>query len=193
MFCFKSQNEIYVSDHSKHCIILFDLNLNQLKHFGSEGVGSNQLNYPLGLSCHGDYLYICDRDNKRIQIFSLDFEYVNTIQLNGLKPYRTELSNTTIVVSCNGVFYDFVSKDLKFKYNIAGTNNINYFYSTFYALNVKQEKIYFFDSDGNFLEEKAFHEQLILSSNWVSGSMCRYKDQLYMTDYNSGKVFKFLE
>ena len=92
-----------------------------------------------------------------------------------------------------GVFYDFVSKDLKFKYNIAGTNNINYFYSTFYALNVKQEKIYFFDSDGNFLEEKAFHEQLILSSNWVSGSMCRYKDQLYMTDYNSGKVFKFLE
>ena len=60
----------YVSVEIKHCIILFDLNLNQLKQFGSNGVGNNQLKYPRGLCCHGDYVYICDWDNKRIQINS---------------------------------------------------------------------------------------------------------------------------
>ena len=62
------RNEIYVSVHQKHCIILFDLNLNKLKQFGSWGAGNNQFNYPRDLCCHGDYVYICDRSNKRIQI-----------------------------------------------------------------------------------------------------------------------------
>ena len=71
--------------------------------------------------------------------------------------------------------------------------NINYVDSTFCALNVIQKKIFFFHSDGNFLEKKAFNEKLILSNSWPSGSMCKYKDQLYMIDYSSGKVFKLLE
>ena len=69
------RNEIYVSVHQKHCIFSFDMNLKKLKQFGSNGMGNNQLNYPLGLCCHGDYFYICDRDNKRIQILTFDLEY----------------------------------------------------------------------------------------------------------------------
>ena len=102
------RNEIYVSDQSKHCIILFDLNLNKLRHFGSEGeYGNNKLNYPRGLCCHGDFLYICDYLNSRIQILTLDFEYVNTIQLDGgpykdyRRPFKVQISNTTIGVSCD--------------------------------------------------------------------------------------------
>ena len=71
------RNEIYVS--SGHCIILFNSNLNQLKQFGSQGTGNNRLNNPHGLCCHGDYLYICDYGNMRIQILTLDFDYVKTI------------------------------------------------------------------------------------------------------------------
>ena len=194
-FCaLNGRNEIYVSVYQSHCIISFDLNLNQLKQFGSNGTGNNQLNAPVGLCCHGDYLYICDYGNKRIQILTLDFEYVNTIPLDGNTPRRVEISNTTIGVSCDQatLFYDLVSKGLKYKHNIGGTYAINYIYSTFCAINYGQKKMFFFDSDGNFLEEKAFHEKLILSDYWPTGSMCKYKDQLYMTD-RSGKVFKFLE
>ena len=190
------RNEIYVSDHRNHCIISFDFNLNQLNQFGSRGTGNNQLNNPYGLCCHGDYLFVCDYHNRRIQILTLDFEYENTIPLDGNTPYRVEISNTTIGVSCDQatLFYDLVSKGLKYKHNIAGTKVINYIDSTFCALNVAQKKMFFFDSDGNFLEEKAFHEKLILSNAWLSGSMCKYKDQLYMTDFSSaGKVFKFHE
>ena len=69
-FCALShRNEIYVSVQSinctcRHFIILFDLNLNELKRFGSFGTRYNQLNYPLCLCCHGDYLYICIYNNK---------------------------------------------------------------------------------------------------------------------------------
>ena len=196
-FCASNhRNEIYVSDNHKHCIILFDFNLNELKQFGSEGVGNNQLSYPFGLCCYGDYVYICDRGNKRIQILTLDFEYVNTIQLDSHNPIRIQISNTTIAVSCDEatLFYNLVSTALKYKHNIRGTENINYIDSIFCALNLAQKKLFFFESDGNFLEEKGFHENLILSNVWGSlgGSMCRYKDILYMLDYKSGKVFKFL-
>ena len=86
------RNEIYVSVSVKHCIISFDLNLNQLKQFGSRGAGNYQLNNPHGLCCHGDYVYICDYNNKRIQILTLDFEYSNTIQLDDLSPYYVQKS-----------------------------------------------------------------------------------------------------
>ena len=188
------RNELYVSDQAKHCITLFDLNLNQLKQFGSFGTEKNQFINPYGLCCHGDFLYICEYNNMRIKILTLDFDYVNTIQLDGNQPFKVQISNTTIGVSCEQVtlFYDLVSKKLKYKHNIAGTFTINYIDSIFCALNVQQKKIYLFDSDGNFLEEKAFHDKLILSSTWYSGSMCRYKDQLYMAD-KSGQLIKFLE
>ena len=92
------------------------------------------------------------------------------------------------------LFYDLVSKELKFKHNIARTYTINYIDSTFCALNCQKNKFYFFDSDGNFIEkvfQEKFNSELI---NLIySGSMCRFKDILYMTDYKSGKVYKFLE
>ena len=128
-----------------------------------------------------------------VVILTLDFEYVNTIQLDD-RPYRVQISNTTIGVSCDNatVFYDLVSKELKYKHDIAGTYTISYIDSIFCALNIDQKKIFFFDSKGSFLEEKPFHEKLILSSGCISGSICRYKDQLYMI-CTSGKLFKFVE
>ena len=151
------------------------------------------MNFPHDLCCKDDYLYICDRNNRRIQILTLDFEYSNTIQIDG-HPFRIQISNTTIGLSCEKatLFYDLVSKALKYKHNIAETFSINYIDSTFCALNCRKNKLYFFDSDGNFLEEMAFPKKLILTKCWTSGSMCRYKDQLYVTDY-SGKLLKFLE
>ena len=188
------RNEIYVSDYSKHCIILFDLNLNELKKFGTKGVGNNQLKGPCGLCCHGDYLYICDSYNERIQILTLDFEYVSTIQTDNHSPCRVQTSETTIGVSCHEatLFYDLNTRALKYKHNILRTYNINYIDSIFCAINVWENKFYFFDSDGNFVEEKSFYEERMLSNSMNTGSMCIYKDILYMTE-PSGWLYQFPE
>ena len=132
----------YMSVGVKNCIIWFDLNLNQLKQFGLFGTGNNQLYWPLGLCCHGDYLYICDERNDRIQILTLDFEYSNTIKLDDLNLYRVQTSETTIGVSCTGgitLFYDLETRALKFQHDDYGTCNINYINSIFYGANLVEE------------------------------------------------------
>ena len=194
-FCaLNSRNEICVTVLHGHCIRLFDLNLNPLKHFGSEGAENNQLDLPSGLCCHGDYVYICDHGNKRIQILTLDFEYSSTIQLDDY-PRRVQTSETTIGVSCNHgatFFFDLKTRVLKFKHDNYGTCNINYINSIFYGSNFKQKKFYLFDSDGNFIEEMATNERLSQHiTYWEDVSMCRYKGQLYMIAFESGKLLKF--
>ena len=106
------------------------------------------------MCCHGDYLYVCDERNERIQILTLDFDYVSTIQLDD-QIWRVQISNTTIGVSCveATLFHDLVSKALKYRHNIGKAFTINYIDSTFRAFNWVRKKMYFFDSDGNFLED----------------------------------------
>ena len=134
-FCaLNRRNERYVLVWDKHCIISFDLNLNKLKQLGSNGVGiNNQLNNPLGLCCHADYVYICDHYNERILILTLDFEYSKTIHLDGLL-LKVQKSVKTIGVSCYGgatSFFDLKPRALKHKHNNYVTSNINYINSTF--------------------------------------------------------------
>ena len=196
-FCALSRrNEIYVSVYGKHCIISFDLNLNKLKEFGSKGAGNNQLKYPYGLCCHGDYVYICDWGNQRIQILTLDLEYSNTIQIDGLRPFRVQTSETTIGVSCgelSTLFYDTKTRALKFEHNNYGTWNLNYIDSTFYGLNYEEEKFYFFDSDGNFIEEMVMNDNLSKHVADWGGGLCRHKDILYLAGDDSHDILKFIE
>ena len=172
------RNEIYVSVCGQHCIYLFDLNLNQLKKFGRNGTADNQLNGPEGVCCHEDFLYICDYSNVRIQILTLDFEYVKTIQLDS-NPYRIQISKTTIAVSCDQatLFFDLNSGTLKSKQDY-GTYHLNYIHKTFYASRYRQKKFFCFDLDGNYIEEIAMNEK-------SSGSLCRNKEALYIIDYDN--------
>ena len=185
-FCaLNHRNEINVSVHHKHCIILFDSNLNRLKAFGLSGSGNNQLYCPFGLCCHDDYVYICDYSNRRIQILSLDLEYVNTIQLDGNTPIRIQTSETTIGVSCDEaiLFYNLKTRALKYKYGY-NRYNLDFIDSTFYASKSENKKFYF-DSDGNFVEE------ITINENLKNNGLTLYKDNLYMVDYYSNKFLKF--
>ena len=136
-FCALShRNEIYVSSYRDNSILVFDLNLNLLKKFNltENGLGYDQRCYPEGLCCHEDYLYICDAKNKRIQILTLDLEYVNTITIyRQLFPNRIQISKTTIGVSCKDatLFFDLKSRTLKYTYNYA--TKLNYIDSIFYG------------------------------------------------------------
>ena len=186
-FCaFSRRNEKYVSVSDKNCIIPFDCNLNQLKQFGSLGAGNDKLNNPRGLCCHGDIFYICDWGNKRIQILTHDFCYVNTIQLDGLYPLRVRTSETTIGVSVSGgatFFFDLKTRALKHKHNNYVTYNISYINSIFYGLNYYEKKFYLFDSDGEYIEEMAMNENLSKHiTDWNDGSLCSHKDFLYLAD-----------
>ena len=115
----------------------------QLKHFCSRSKENNELNGLSDLCCHGDFFYIYDNNNRRTQILTLDFGYVNNIKSDGNSPIRFQISNTTIGVACYEatLLYYLVSKALNYKHNIAETWNINYIDSIFCTLNVLLKKI----------------------------------------------------
>ena len=123
-------------------------------------------------------------------------EYSNTIQLDGLIPSTVQTSETTIGVSCYGgatLFFDIKTRALKFKHDNYATYHINYIGSTFYVSNFFRKKFYLFDSNGNFIEEMAMNENLSKHvTNWPGG-LCRHKDILYLADYMSSKILKFIE
>ena len=158
------------------------------------------MSYPYSLCCHGDYLYICDSNNKRIQILTFDLEYSNSIQLDGC-PFYVQTSETTIGVSCNHsftcdvvtFFFDLKTRALKFKHNNYGTTNINYINSIFYGSNHSTQKFYLFDSDGNFKEDMAMNERLSQHILYNKGGFCRHKDVLYLADFSGRKILKFIE
>ena len=110
-----NDKDIYITDFENSCIYLMDHELNIIKTFGSEGDGMDQLYGPESIFCQNDYLFVSDYLNKRIQILTLDFKYLDTIHLDFL-PWSIAVSSTTIGI--NGLdkkmrFYDIKTKKMK--------------------------------------------------------------------------------
>ena len=91
----------------------------------------------------------------------------------------------------------------KFEHDKYGTSCINYIDSIFYGLNYNENKFYFFDSDGNFIEEMSMNENFIkiLINNSINlpdfwpgflAGLCSHKNNLYMPDYKSIRILKFI-
>jgi hypothetical protein len=156
---FNRRNELYISDCEQNCIYMMDFNLNYIKSFGKKGKGNDRFDFPEGLCCKNDRLYVCDYLNYRIQILSLDFEYIDTIQLN-YQPKSIKISDSIIgIAGSNGTyFFDLNTKELKKEYpHVKG--KINKIDSYFYVTNTKdQREIHCFDTEGCLKRELIMNE-----------------------------------
>jgi hypothetical protein len=152
---FNNRNELYISDSKHNCIYMMDFKLNSIKTFGTVGEGNDQFNRPFGLYCKEDLLYVCDHSNKRIQILSLDLEYVDTIKLY-YWPSSIKISDSTIGISgSNGTyFYDLKTKELKKKYSHV-KGKINKVDSNFYVSSFSNcfytKFCYYFNKDASLV------------------------------------------
>ena len=70
---FDSHNHLYVADTGNHRVQKFDTNGRFLMQFGSKGTSDGQLIGPFGVTIHDDKLYIADKGNKRISVFTGQF------------------------------------------------------------------------------------------------------------------------
>jgi len=66
-----------VSDHTNHCVYIFDSQDQLVKKVGSKGKGNGQFDFPAGLAFDVDnHLYVVCRYNHRVQKFSINGEYL---------------------------------------------------------------------------------------------------------------------
>ena len=68
-------NKVFVSHN--HCILVYQLDGKFVSSIGSKGSGELQFSYPCGLSTdeYNNDIYICDRNNHRIQIISENHQF----------------------------------------------------------------------------------------------------------------------
>ncbi len=64
------KNQVYFSCYQEECVFLLDINLNQVKIVGDQPDRSGEylLEYPCGLCCYEDYLYVCDNRINKIHV-----------------------------------------------------------------------------------------------------------------------------
>ena len=68
-----NMNNLYVVNCSTHCITKFNMDGSLLTQFGTKGSGKGQFSSPHGLAISKTgQLYVCDRNNNRIQVFKND-------------------------------------------------------------------------------------------------------------------------
>ncbi|GAB3363939.1 phytase [Lysobacter rhizosphaerae] len=75
---------------SSHRLVVFDADTGvELRTVGEEGPGPGQFKRPNGIAVQGDYLFVVERDNHRVQLLSLpDFKTIGTFGEKELRsPY----------------------------------------------------------------------------------------------------------
>ncbi|OQV13536.1 RING finger protein nhl-1 [Hypsibius exemplaris] len=80
-----SDGKIIVSDRYNHRVSVHDPNGRHLLTFGSEGHLECQFQYPYGVAVSHNSIYVCDKDNARVQKFSLDGRFISKIGGPGVR------------------------------------------------------------------------------------------------------------
>ena len=70
-------DNVYVA--SEHKLQKFSRNGHLIKTVGQKGNKEGEFNLPLGVRLHNSHVYICDKDNNRIQVFDCELNFIRTI------------------------------------------------------------------------------------------------------------------
>ena len=74
-------DNIYVSSHNK--LQKFTSSGELIKCVGQEGSKKGEFDVPRGATLHNNQIYVCDRNNHRIQVFDLDLNFIQSIGSHG--------------------------------------------------------------------------------------------------------------
>ena len=172
--------------------MITDLDFNFIKSVGSQGSENCQLNGPYAICFTSSKFYICDYVNKRIQVYSKDFDFVTSYKVEYL-PWKIKSTSSTICVeaeSPDGIyFYNSNDFHLIRNYNryVGRISQIN---SIFYEFNYKTQTMSCYDENANLKEEitlKGFDKYLASIND---GALIYHNGALAIQSYSEKKVIK---
>ena len=73
------EDNVYVADYNRNTLFKFNNRGQLLKTIDRKGRGAGEFNKPRGLTIAKNHLYVCDYDNNRVQVFTLELDYVKQI------------------------------------------------------------------------------------------------------------------
>lgn len=75
------EGRIFVADCHNHCIKIMNREGKLIKSFGSFGNKNGQLNNPTDVAISGDKVFVCDKDNNRVQYFTPDGAFLGKFSI----------------------------------------------------------------------------------------------------------------
>jgi len=76
---FDNNGKIYTADGGNNRIVVLNADGNLIKSVGRKGQGPGEFNNPMSILINSNNIFINDLGNGRVQIFDMDFNYLDTI------------------------------------------------------------------------------------------------------------------
>ena len=167
---------VYVADAAgERCrIVKFDPDGNVLKEIGQEGPSIAEFKNPRGLAItkQGE-LFVCDRDNSRIQVFYKNLEFIRCIDVKGVASERTQPCKPTDLtfdrdgnmyitdtgrncihcMTTSGQYLMSFSSDGVEPGKLGGPEGIHYKNGYLYVTDCKNHRISIFTINGDFVSQ----------------------------------------
>jgi len=191
--CCVEDGKIYVMNYSR--VSIFDAeSLSYLSYFGSSGTGDGQFNNAFSICSDGQHLYVADRDNHRIQKFTLAGQFVSKIGSQGSgddqfdfpyciryydsKLYIADKANNRVKIhnASNLSYVDSISTTEPHSVDIDAINN--------YLISRSLYAIYVY----KLSDKSLVRSQGSLASGWAC---CLVGSYPYLTDYGNHKIKKY--
>ena len=148
------EKKLFIADNLNQRIIMTDLEVNFIKSVGSEGAKINQFDGPYDLCLLNNNLYVCDYNNKRIQVYNTELIFSKSLRVD-YQPWKIKTSNSMLFIQSveNGLFI-YNSNDFsllkKFEH---GQCRISKLDSDIYKFNHQTKKLYCYDEHANLKKE----------------------------------------
>lgn len=188
-------SRIYLTDQSSHSVIMTDIEFNKIKSYGSFGEDDTQFNRPFGVFHARNNVFVCDTDNKRLQILTADLDFIKSIKVE-YHPWKIRIADKIACVSDGDetgcYFYEldeFNNFTLKHNYQ-HGYSQISFINPYFIEVSCKR-MLYFYNLDGTLLREFSLSQlsEYICSSGW-DGCMLVRNNYLVITSDSSWKLIR---
>ena len=100
-FAIHHQGNFFVSYDSLHCVKVFSDIGQLLYEIGCKGTGDGQLRCPEGLAIDKlNNLVVCDKENNRLQFFSLEGKFVNSVTKDISRPKSVAVAKNGDLLFC---------------------------------------------------------------------------------------------
>ncbi|KAI6655818.1 RING finger protein nhl-1-like [Oopsacas minuta] len=154
------KERVFVSQNGTGCLLIFDLKGNFIKQIDTPGSGEGQFNnsHGIGINVDNGDIYVCDRSNNRIQIFSQDYSYKSQFGIGIVKyPVDIQLTKDTIFVLSdqNSFLYSF-------NYNL---NQVQNTVCDSISKHLNTPCLFLIDGAGNFIISDYYNNNIIIFDN----------------------------
>lgn len=91
---------LYITDSGNHRVVVYSITGDLLNYYGSYGNNDGELNYPTGILVYGDYLFVVDSQNNRVQkLLKSNGQFIDEITTDINYPFGISIQDSQLYVT----------------------------------------------------------------------------------------------